>query len=260
MTDIDSAPAAQQDLPLFFKRPVPLDAVRHARAGLSPSEDLSFSAATNSIALNAVELAEAAKHYPIVFTQGAGVLPAAVLGLEQHNYFLQADGRWNAGAYVPAYVRKYPFIFMDVPERNQLVLCVDEEAPQYRAAAGEGSQPLYEGEQPSALARHALGFCTAFQHHYQLTRAFCEALQAADLLTSTRSDATLFNGREILLAGFQVIDEEKFNALPEKRFLEFRAKGWLPLIYFTLMSASNWQRLTQMAGEREGAIAPASLG
>lgn len=249
----EAAAAPAGGLPLFFKRPVPLDLKRHAKAGLTPTQDLSFAATTNSLLINAVEFVEVAKQYPIVFTMSDSVLPAAVLGLEQKNYFVDKENHWKDGTYIPAYVRRYPFVFMDMPESKQFVLCVDEEAPQFSANGGKNSLPLYDGEKPSELTRNALEFCTAFQNHYQITRNFCEDLQAADLLTPTRSDAKLFNGREIQLSGFQVIDEKKLTSLPDEKVVEFHKKGWLPLIYFAMMSASNWKRLTQMAAELEKA-------
>ena len=122
-----TAPAPAQDtgLPLFFKKPAPLDLKRHAKAGLLPSQDIAFAATTNSIIINAIEFFEATRQYPIVFTQAETPLPAVIVGLEQKNYFVNDKGRWKEDAYIPAYVRKYPFVFMDVPERNEFLLCID---------------------------------------------------------------------------------------------------------------------------------------
>lgn len=244
------------DLPLFFKKPVPLDMKRHSKATLLPTQDLSFAAKTNSIVVNAIEFFEAAKQYPIVFTQGELPLPAVIVGLEQKNYFVNNKGQWKEGTYLPAYVRKYPFVFMDVPDRNQFVLCVDEGASQFREnGGGKESLPLYRDGNPSELTRNALEFCTAYHNHHQLTRRFCEDIKKADLLTPTRSDAKLYSGREIHLGGFQAIDEKKLNALPDETVLEFFKKGWLPLIYAALMSSANWKKLVDMAAEQEKASA-----
>lgn len=246
--------SASQDsngLPLFFQRPTPLDIKKHAKAGLLPTRDMGFAATTNSILINAVEFFESCKQYPIVFTQSDVPLPAVIVGLEQQNYFVDDKGQWKNDAYLPAYVRKYPFVFMDVPEREQFLLCIDEDAPQYKEQGGKDALALYKGDAPSDLTRNALEFCTAYQNHYQLTRKFCADIQAAGLLMPTRSDAKLSSGREIHLGGFQAIDEKKVNALPEATVLEFFKKGWLPLIYAALMSSSNWKRLVDMAAERE---------
>ena len=248
-----AAPAAPQDsnLPLFFRKPAPLDLKRHAKAGLLPTQDIAFAATTNSIMVNAIEFFEAAKQYPIVFTQGEVPLPVVIVGLEQKNYFVGKDGSWKTGSYIPAYVRKYPFVFMDVPERNEFVLCIDEAASQYKENGGKDAVALYKDGKPSDMTKNALEFCTAYHNHHQVTRKFCEAVQAAGLLTPTRSDAKLASGREIHLGGFQSIDEKKVNALPDATVLEFFKKGWLPLLYAALMSGANWKKLVDLAALEE---------
>lgn len=238
-------------LPLFFKRPTVIDADHHAQAGLVTQENMGFAANTNSIFLNCVEFAEAAKHYPIVFSGSDLPMPAALTGLETSNYFVGKNDAWEKDTYIPAYVRRYPFVLMEIPEQEKFVLCVDEEAPQFRAKGGKDTLPLFTEGKASEMALNALNFCRSFQQQYDITREFCTALKEADLLSPTRSDATLPNGREIHLAGFQIIDEGKLGKLSDAQILEFHKKGWLPLIYFVLMSASNWRSLISMATEAE---------
>jgi len=241
------------DLPLFFKRPTALDARRHTNAGLAPTEDMAYATNTNSIFINSVEFAETAKHYPIVFSQAELPMPAALTGLESKNYYIGEDKQWKKGTYIPAYVRRYPFVFLELPEQERFALCVDEDATQFRNKIGKDVMPFFTDGKPSALTRNALDFCQAFQQQYEITREFCAALKKAELLTPTRSDAKLNNGREVQLSGFQVIDEAKFNKLSDDTILEFHKKGWLPLIYFVLLSASNWRGLVSLATEAEKA-------
>jgi hypothetical protein len=58
---------------------------------------------------------------------------------------------------------------------------------------------------------------------------------------------TLKDGHALGLSGFRVIDEGKFNALPDETILDWRRKGWLPLIYCHLISTSNWANLVDRA-------------
>lgn len=239
------------NLPLFFRKPVPLDSTKHGKAGIKNKQGLAFTRSTNSVPLNAIEFIEAAKHYPIVFTTDELALPAAIVGLEQENYFVDSKGTWKEGTYIPAYVRKYPFVFMEVPEQQQYLLCIDEDAELFASKVTDEKMAFYKDGQPSELTKQALEFCTAFHNHYMITRNLCKDLKEADLLTPNQSDAKLYNGRQIRLGGFQLIDEAKFNALPDDKILEFRKKGWLPFIYFALMSASNWKKIVDMAAEVE---------
>jgi hypothetical protein len=247
----DAASSTGGSFPLFFQKPVALDLAHHGKAGVVATQDYGFARDTNSIVLNGIEFVEAAKCYPIVFTQTELPLPCAVLGLERENYFVDAKGRWKEDAYIPAYVRKYPFVFMDASEQKQLILCIDEGAPQFKKSGGKNTLPLYNGDQPSTLIKNALEFCTSYHNHYVITRSFCKEIRDAGLLVPSQSNAKLANGRTIDLGNFQMIDEQKLNSLPDETILAFHKKGWLPLIYFSLMSGSHWKKLADIAGKRE---------
>jgi len=242
-TDLDN----NSPLPMFFRAPQPLDAVRHAKAGLTSMTDLSFARGTNSIAINAVEFFEAAKHYPIVFTGGDIPMPGVIVGLEKDNYFITRKGQWKEGAYIPAYVRKYPFLFLDIPEQQQLVLCVDEDAPQFREQAGRDAPALFDGKAPSALCKNALEFCKMYHEHFTHTQALGQDLKRANLLEPMQSSTKLANGRSINLSGFFTVDEQRLSQLPDATILDFHKRGILPLLYASLMAAANWKKLADMA-------------
>lgn len=240
--------AAPSSLPLFFSSPQPLDAARHKEASLLPADGFGFARNTNSMPLNAIEFIEAVKHYPIVFTGGENPSPVAILGFERDNYFVRKDGSWAPGAYIPAYARQYPFIFSENPRQKKMYLCIDEAAAGYRPTPQPGAEPLYNANgKPSKLSNHALEFCTAFYRHHTATRAFCNGLQEYKLLAPYQSEATLTSGRKLTLSGFHIIDEKALSSLPDKQFLELRKQGWLPLIYLSLASTSNWKRLADIA-------------
>lgn len=242
---------ANGGLPLFYKKPAVLNFKRHENATVSKEPDYTFAAETNSVALNAGEFVEAAKSYPIVFTKEPHT-PIAIVGLEASNYFVDKKGKWAEGAYIPAYVRKYPFIFTYDEKSDQFLLCVDEAAEQFSAQGKKNDLPLFAKEgQPSDTTKSVLEFLKHYQQHFVATKQFAEGLQAEGLLVPNTTQLTLFSGRKINLGGFLMIDEKKFNSLPDEKIMEFRKKGWLPLIYFALMSVTNWKRIGDMAAQNE---------
>ncbi|SHH80582.1 SapC family protein [Pollutimonas bauzanensis] len=229
-------------LPLFYIQPRPLQAALHDKLSLAEQAGYGFAGATNAVPLVAGEIAVACRHYPIVFTEGALPSPVAVLGLRgQENLFVDADGQWRAGHYVPAYIRRYPFIFMENTDRGEYTLCIDEAA----ASVVEGrDHPLFNDDgSPSALSRSALDFCRDYQNQHAHTMEFMRALAEADVLVENRADITLPDGQRLSLSGFKIIDEAKFNKLPEDEFLRWRANGWLPLVYFHFVSIGTWSTL-----------------
>ncbi|MBY0356177.1 MAG: SapC family protein [Rickettsiales bacterium] len=231
--------------PLFYSAPCPITLERHATAGLHEGENLNYARATNSIPLNAIEFAEAARSYPIVFTSGAEPMPVALVGLENENYFINIAGRWREDCYVPAYVRKYPFALMESPDRQQWILCVDEAAKNFAATAA--AHPFYHEQQAAEITTRALDFCTAFQQHYRMTRDFVQGLVEQKLLVERVSTLKLPDGSSVNLRGFMTIDEERFQKLSDEIYLDWRRLDWIALIHMTLQSSVNWKYIAAMA-------------
>src|SRR5262245_9243286 len=108
---IESAAARRPALPLFYRNPQQIEPARHGMAGLREAADFGFARGTNAIALAVPELAHAARSYPVVFSKESPTVPFAIVGVhEDRNLFVDAAGKWRQGAYIPAYVRRYPFI------------------------------------------------------------------------------------------------------------------------------------------------------
>ena len=235
--DNKAAPAAGA-LPLFYKDPQPINSQRHAKAGIKESPDFRFARETNSVPLGADELFVALAFYPIVFAQTDPPVPAAVLGVGgNRNEFVDETGQWRANAYIPAYIRRYPFILATGPS-NQLYLAIDEAAESF---SPNGGKRLFEDAAPSKVTQQALEFCQAFQAQFQIAQALGAALKGADVLVSRRIDIQRTDGARVSLDGFQVVDEARFDALPDDVFLEWRRRRLLGLVYAHLMSMRRWQ-------------------
>jgi len=247
MSDASSAGA----LPLFYRDPQPLSAVQHGSWRLRDG-DAAFAADTAFVPVVVSEIAAAARSYPIVFSTGEGAQPVAVLGLEQRNLFV-AGGLWAEDAYVPAYVRRYPFGFIATVNPDGFALAVDA-ASERLVSSGEEGAPLFDGDQPTQLTQEAMAFCNAFQGEAAATQAFGEALRAQGLLIGRRADVTLPDGRKLGLDGFQIIDTERFAKLDEAVVLDWHRKGWLALVHFHLASLERFGALLSLHG-RTAAIA-----
>jgi hypothetical protein len=233
------APAGRA--PLFYERPELLTADRYRGKSLAPGVPLHFAKKTNSVPLNGVEFAPALRHYPIVFSEEAAPFPMAILGLRDvENLFVDAAGRWEEGAYVPAYVRRYPFIFMSGLDQKQFALCVD--AASAFVVAGDAN-PFFRDGQPSEATRNALAFCSSFQLEYEKTRAFAAALAEHKLLESKTADIGLKDGRKLIFGSFKLVDEAKLAALPNAVVADWLRRGWLAWIHAHLLSFANWGQL-----------------
>jgi len=246
------APAAQSALPLFYKQPRPLDANTHRASRLRDNAHFGFARSANSVPINGIEFAIAQRHYPIVFTGTGKPFPAAVLGLRvDENLFIDSAGRWVEGIYVPAYVRRYPFVFIEAPE-DKLILAIDEGSG---LLVDDGPHKLFDDAgKPTPLVNGALQFCGAYQANFKQTLEFIDALLAQDLLVDNRANAVLAGGERLTLGGFKVIDEEKFKALPEAVLKTWRDQGWLAWVYAHFFSLTGWNGLAALASKKPPAV------
>ncbi|MFN0042653.1 MAG: SapC family protein [Alphaproteobacteria bacterium] len=244
--------------PILYGDPRPLTPARHGDRSLKRLTHFKFARQANSVPLNLNEVALASRHYPIVFTASEPASPAAVLGVRNgENLFVEAWGGWAEDHYVPAYVRRYPFIFIEEDSGARFTLAIDEASG---FLIGGASRPLFTNGEPTEVTRGAFSFCSAFQTERAVTLEFARALAAHDLLVPNRADLSLVSGETLAFGGFRVVDEARLNALADDVFLDWRRRGWLAPIHAHLISMTNWARLADRADSRlrrEGAAKPA---
>lgn len=243
------------NFPLFYKQPQALTPAVHGDLHLKGERDFRFASATNAVPIMAAEFFEAQRSYPIVFA-GEPAYPVVALGLERDNLFVASDGAWAPERYVPAYVRRYPFVFIEAPDRSRYALGVDMASDRLAATGvGEGARPLFENGEPSRLTQEALQFSSALQASQLATRTFCEALVETDLLVEQQAQGTLPDGKPFSVAGFRIVDAARLDALPDAVVLDWRKKGWLTLIDFHLASLGRWRDLLERQGAARSAAA-----
>lgn len=248
-------PAEQRPgLPLFYKDPRPLARDRHAGKSLKNTASMSFAANSNAVPVTLEEFGTAARNYPIVFSMEKPAVAVAVLGFRRgENLFIDGQGRWAPESYIPGYIRRYPFIFMEMKERNQYMLCVDEASG---LLEDNGTRPLFEGNQPSELTKKALEFCAAYHRQSVLTQRFAEALEAHGLLTDKGANVTVPGGQTIALQGIRQIDQDKFRTLPDSVILEWHKNGFLFACHAHFVSLGNWTGLGQRLGRLLRTVKP----
>ncbi|MBF0310499.1 MAG: SapC family protein [Magnetococcales bacterium] len=241
-------PARIQQRNPMYRQPAVLNGNRHREWRLDlPEGDYGFAAGVNSLMVTGVEFALAAREYAIVFARGdAGqVVPVVMLGLSRgENLFLDGQGRWQ-GRYIPAYVRRYPFILAEDGD-GKLAVCIDEASPAWNRE--RGAALFGEGGEQSELLKSAVRFLSEFQAQYLKTERFINRLQEMDLLTEWAARALLPSGEALSLGGVLCVDEKKLLALPEQEVLDLFRSGEMAWIYSHLTSLANLRELTLRKG------------
>jgi SapC len=239
-------------MPLFYRQPVVLSAPLHSELSLAPTENYAFARDTNSIPLALNEFDFACRHYPIVFTASKPTIPVAITGIEKdRNLFVDEQGHWREGVYIPAYVRRYPFILLEDAKKKTFTLGIDAAADRIIKTPVRENKLFWRGE-PTEVTRRAVTVCMEYQASSTMARAFCDELEDEGLLVDKEAGFDLTSGRKFRLTGFRIIDESRFEKMPGKAFLRFHRRHWLRPIYLQLISAANWASLLDIAAEPSG--------
>lgn len=237
--------AVKAKLPLFYRAPAPVHEKAFSGKGLRKSGGFGFAAKTHAVAVHMQEFRFAATNYPVVFSDDVETMPLVVLGFrEGQNIFVDDKGHWAEGTYVPAYVRRYPFVIGQGAKKDEPILYIDQECDSLVELADEpDADALFAEGAPGERVKQALEFCGAFQQQAPLTQAFVEAISKHGLLEAKEIRVELPKGQQQLLTGLRIIDEAKFNALPDEEFLAWRAKGWVAAVYWHWASMDNFRRM-----------------
>jgi hypothetical protein len=238
------ADAPQNALPLLYKDLVPLSSVDHASWKTRQLESAPWLQDQHAIPVTVDEFASAQRFFPIIFSAGDSPVPLALLGLNEGvNVYMGEDGKFTENVYVPAYVRRYPFMLAKLrPDTDELSVCFDPTAD----AIGpfDDGDPLFVDGQPADATKQILEFCEQFEQAGQRTEAFMKDLVESELLMdgelSIQPDA---EKPPFIYRGFQMVNEEKLRDLRGDQLRKMNQSGMLPLIYAHLFSLAQMREV-----------------
>ena len=249
---------------LFYSKPEPLSRELHSKIGLRRvDKPFSFAAKTNVVPLTVGEFPMAALSFPIIFA-GDRYQPLAVMGIGQGtNLFVGEDGSFEIGAYIPAYIRRYPFVLANDQARGQMVVCIDRASP----LLGEDcALPFFDEKgEATAYTNGCIEFCNNFETEGRRTESFVNLLKELDLFEVKRATMTPANpdgtpGEPQPLAEYFAVSEEKLRELEPEKLKELVGNGAVAQIYAHLTSLTGWDRLVALTLARAPAqVAPANV-
>jgi hypothetical protein len=229
---------------LFYEQPTVLDRGAHKALKIKASgPDFRFAKNTNCIPVAGVEFPIAALEYPIVFAGPSlqELAPVVVVGLRNEECLLvEEDGKW-AGMYIPAFIRRYPFVLAGEPGESNFAVCVDMAFKGMNETEGEA---LFDAEgKETPLLNNVVQFLREYQDHMMRTQSLVNKLRELELLQAQTLQGTDPSGKPFALQGFWSVDEKKLNELSAEQVGELFRQGFLGLIYAHLLSLGNVRRL-----------------
>src|SRR5215470_3910352 len=216
---------------LIYESVVPLSARRHGNGAVESGTGYGFTSKTNSVPLMAVEFPFAALEYPIVFAgPKASFVPAVILGVrDSQNLYLSRDAKWEA-KYIPAFVRRYPFVFSKSEDGERLVLCIDESYSGFNRER-RGQRLFGEDGKPTPYVENVLKFLQEYQAQFEVTQAFCAKLRELDLLEVMQAQVEMRSGEKLSLTGFLAVSRARLKALAGDKLAELARTDELELLY-----------------------------
>jgi hypothetical protein len=231
----------------MYKIPVILNSDTHRTFKMAPVSRYNFAKGLNSCVVLGQEYSEAAKHYSIVFsrTMEGEIISLALLGIN-NNLFIEGNGTWLSGAYIPAFVRRYPYILAEgIAEDGSLTVCVGSE---YEGFGADDGERLFtdEGENSAAL-NNSIDFLRLYHEQFRITREFVSNLTELNLFKAVDASITLAGGERFTIRDMSMVDEEALHGLADNELAGLARKGYLSWIYAHLHSIANFSTIINRA-------------
>jgi len=227
-------------LPMLYQDMVPISSQEHRNWRVRPLQSLAILSNVHALPLTVEEFPIAQRFFPIVFSSGADSVPLALMGLnEGANVFVDSEGNWREGVYLPAFMRRYPFLLARLSEQSEeLSLCFDPTAGQL-GDFEEGVRLFTDEGEPEQPIKEMLGFCEQFEFAAQRTTAFMKDLEETGLLEE--GELTIqhpSNEQPYIYRGFRMVNEQKLRDLRGDQLRKMSQNGMLTLLYAHLFSLS----------------------
>jgi hypothetical protein len=224
-------------LPIFYGSLEPLSSSVHGSFRSRSADRAPFLASNHAIPITIDEFVAVQRHFPIVFSVGENPVPLALMGLNEGvNVFVDETGKPEGDIYLPAYVRRYPFMLARLqPDAQELSLCFDPTSG--LIGDFEEGEALFDDGKPSETTNNVLKFCEEFELSAQRTVAFMKEMRDGGLLMDGEVSIQPQGAEQpFVYRGFQMVNEEKLRELEGDELKRMNQNGMLPLILAHLFS------------------------
>lgn len=234
--------------PFGFSELVPL--LKEHKVVPSEGKVPSILQTTNAIPLSISEMPKASRDYPVVFASADGGNSfgvVALLGLrDNENLFISPQGTWRDDAYIPAYLRRYPFCMATVVRNGQMqeerVVCVE------RSMLDDKSGLPLEKQDGQMLSwwSERLHLLQEYEADLLRTQQMCDALKKFGLLRPFGAQAISAQGKVMNLGGMFQVDEQRIANMKADDLRMLIKKGILSRLYAHMISLDNLGRLLDL--------------
>jgi hypothetical protein len=219
-----------------------INKIHHKDKYVKVVENLLFAKEQINAPITIAEFFLACKDYPIVFAKDAKTeewFATVLLGIKDKNLFINDTGDWDKLNYIPAFFRRYPFIFLNQENSEELILGIDKEY----LTKNKKDKKLFDDNENSEVLNGVVNFLNQYQNDAKSTSKFIKQLAEWQLLEEKSVSGTTQTNEQFKINGFYIVNEIKLKHLSKKRKEELCNKDLMPLITAHLISLSNIEKL-----------------
>ncbi|MBA9082815.1 MULTISPECIES: SapC family protein [Bartonella] len=243
---------------LFYKNVTPINKTFHRSLKFNPSQDMSFAKDTHWVPLASDEYFQAALDYPILFMSAEDeqkkrhYTSIALVGLSNDvNNYITADKSWQRDTYIPAFIRRYPFVLAQIQDQKELSVCFDQQSGMFNDVTGI---ELFNSDGSiSPFMEERINFLEHFKIGMERTAEFIDTLVKMDLLSQKSINVKNDKGLSAQLEDFWIVDEEKLHKLPAHQLAKLHKNGFLGRIFAHLLSMNNLLKVLSLKGASQAA-------
>ncbi|AQX20482.1 SapC family protein [Bartonella sp. WD16.2] len=243
---------------LFYKNVTPINKTFHRSLKFNPSQDMSFAKDTHWVPLASDEYFQAALDYPILFMSAEDeqkkrhYTSIALVGLSNDvNNYITADKSWQRDTYIPAFIRRYPFVLAQIQDQKELSVCFDQQSGMFNDVTGI---ELFNSDGSiSPFMEERINFLEHFKIGMERTVEFIDTLVKMDLLSQKSINVKNDQGLSAQLEDFWIVDEEKLHKLPAHQLAKLHKNGFLGRIFAHLLSMNNLLKVLSLKGASQAA-------
>jgi hypothetical protein len=225
---------------------VPINRADHAKKLWRRPANYAFAAAEALLSIVGPEIAKVALAMPIAFIEQSGALmPVAVTSLEPgRNLFVGPKGQWF-GRYVPMGLRSYPFRLAHGKDKDDILLCVDEDS--VVTAPEVSAESFFDAEgKLTATVKDAMALLSEVERSRKATEVAMKALKEAGVICHWDVKVKTEEG-ERPVQGLHRVDEAALNGLDDAAFVALRKVSALTIAYAQLFSTDQMFMLPKLA-------------
>lgn len=204
----------------------------------------------NRCLIHVNEIADLHKEFPILFYRDPAsnqLQTHAILGLDKdENLFLDEEG-WTS-RYVPALLAKGPFSLTyhqhEGSDQPEAVICVDMQDTRVSTTEGQPVFLPFGGDAPYLSGvKKAL---QSIQVGAQYDNTLFTLMESMSLLEPVSIQIKLNDDMQISFNQYLTVSQEKLANLSGEQLAQLNQYGVLGLLYFSVSSLANFQRLIDL--------------